>query len=185
VNKDCKKLSLEAAASFHTIVAKTLYVTKQARLDTCLNISFLTMRVRAPNTDDWEKLCHLMEYVRGDQDQPLVLSAENDGLLMWYVDALFAVHPNMCGHTGGGLTMGQGFPIVASWKQKLNTKSSTESKLAGVDDMMPIMLLTCYFLLSQGYGIVENLLLQDDKSSIMLEQNGKALSGKRTRHINI
>jgi hypothetical protein len=28
VNKDCKKLSLEAAASFHTIVAKALYVTK-------------------------------------------------------------------------------------------------------------------------------------------------------------
>ncbi len=60
VNEDCMKLSLEAAASFHTIVAKTLYVTKRARLDTCLNIVFLTMRVRAPKTDDWEKLCHLM-----------------------------------------------------------------------------------------------------------------------------
>jgi hypothetical protein len=106
VNEDCKKLSLEAAACFHTIVAKTLYVTKRARLDTCLNIAFLTTRVRVPDTDDWEKLCHLMEYLRGDQDQPLVLSAENDGLLMWYVDALFAVHPNMRGHTGGGWTMG-------------------------------------------------------------------------------
>ena len=38
VNKNCEKLSLEAAASFHTIVAKTLYVTKQARPDTCLNM---------------------------------------------------------------------------------------------------------------------------------------------------
>jgi hypothetical protein len=59
---------------------------------------------------------------------------------MWYADASFAVHPNMCGHTGGGLTMGRGFPIVASWKQKLNTKSLTESKFVAVDDMMPIML---------------------------------------------
>jgi hypothetical protein len=59
---------------------------------------------------------------------------------MWYIDALFAVHPNIHGRTGGGLTMGQGFPIVVSWKQKLNTKSLTESKLVGVDDMMPIML---------------------------------------------
>jgi hypothetical protein len=84
---------------------------------------------------------------------------------------LFAVHPNMCGHTGGGFTMGQGFPIVASWKQKLNTKSLTESKLVGVDDMMPIMLWTCYFPLSQECGIIENLLLQDNKSSILLEQN--------------
>ena len=104
---------------------------------------------------------------------------------MWYIDALFAVHPNMRGHTGGGLTMGRGYPIVASWKQKLYTKSLAESKLVGVNDMMPIMLWTCYFLLSQGYGIVENLLLQDNKSSILLEQNGKASSGKRTRHINI
>jgi hypothetical protein len=43
-----------------------------------------------------------MEYLRGDCDQPLILGADNDGLLMWYVDALFAVHPNMRGHTGGG-----------------------------------------------------------------------------------
>ncbi len=32
---------------------------------------------------------------------------------------------------------------------------------------------------------MENLLLQDNKSLILLERNGKASSGKRTRHINI
>jgi hypothetical protein len=53
-------------------------------------------------------------------------------LLMCYVDASFAVHPNMRGHTGGGLTMGRGFPISTSTKQKLNTRSSTESELVGV-----------------------------------------------------
>jgi hypothetical protein len=51
--------------------------------------------------------------------------------------------------------------------------------------MMPIMLWSHYFLLSQGYGIVENLLRQDNKSSTLLEQNGKALSGKRMRQSNI
>ena len=55
----------------------------------------------------------------------------------------------------------------------------------GVDDMMPILFWTRQFLLAQGYGIEENLLLQDNKSSILLERNGKASSGKRTRHINI
>ncbi len=89
------------------------------------------------------------------------------------------------GHTGGGLTLGRGFPITASTKQKLNTRSSTESELVGVDDMMPIILWTRYFLLSQGYGIIENLLLQDNKSAILLEQNGKASSSKCSRHINI
>jgi hypothetical protein len=99
VNEDCDKLSEAVSADFHTIVAKTLYVIKRARPDTCLAIAFLTTRVRAPDTDDWEKLCHRMEYLRGDRDQPLVLGADNDGLLMWYVDASFAVHPNR-GHTG-------------------------------------------------------------------------------------
>ncbi len=169
VNEDCDKLSEAVSADFHTIVAKTLYVTKRARPDTCLAIAFLTTRVRAPDTDDWEKLCHLMEYLRGDRDRPLVLSADNDGLSMWYVDASFAVHPIMHGHTGGGLTMGRGFPIWVSTKQKLNTRSSTESELVGVDDMMPIICWTRCFLLSQGYGIIENLLLQDNKSSILLE----------------
>jgi hypothetical protein len=126
-----------------------------------------------------------MEYLRKDHAWPLVLGARNDGLLMWYVNALFAVHPNMRGHTGRGLTMGRGFLITASTKQKLITRRSTESKLVGVDDMMPIIIRTCYFLLLQGYGIVENLLLQDNKSSILLEQNRKALSSKHTRHINI
>jgi hypothetical protein len=76
-------------------VAKVLYVSKRARPDTSLAITFLTTRVRAPDTDDWEKLCHLMEYHRGDCDQPLILRGDNEGALMWYVDASFAVHPNM------------------------------------------------------------------------------------------
>jgi hypothetical protein len=185
VNKDCEKLPEDMAADFHTIIAKTLYVTKRARIDTCLSIAFLTTRVRAPNIDDWEKLHHLMEYLWKDHAWPLVLGAENDGLLMWYVNASFAVDTNMRGHTGGGLTIGRGFPITASAKQKLNTRSSTESKLVGVDDMMPIIIWTHYFFLLQLYGIVDNLLLQDNKSSILLERNGKALGSKHTRHINI
>jgi hypothetical protein len=58
---------------------------------------------------------------------------------MWHVDAFFAVHSNMRSHSGGGLTMGRGFPIASSTKQKLNTRSSTKSDLVGVDDMMPIV----------------------------------------------
>ncbi len=81
--------------------------------------------------------------------------------------------------------MGRGSPISVSTNQKLNTQSLTESELVGIDKMMPIILWTCYFLLSQGYGVIEKHLLQDNKSSILLERNGKASSRKRTRHINI
>jgi hypothetical protein len=38
---------------------------------------------------------------------------------------------------------------------------------------------------AQGYGVKDNVLFQDNKSSIHLENNGKATSSKRTKHINI
>jgi len=185
VNEDAEKLSEEGATAFHNLVAKTLYVSKRARPDVSTAIAFLTTRVRAPDVDDWRKLSHLMEYLRVDRLCPLILSADGSGVLMWYVDASFAVHPNMHSHTGGVFTMGRGFPINSSTKQKLNTQSSTESELVAVDNMMPIVFWTWYFLVAQGYGVTKNLLLQDNKSSMLLERNGKASSGKRTWHINI
>jgi hypothetical protein len=78
-------------------------------------------RVRAPDKDDWNKLTHLMKYLRGMRTQPLILSANVTGIWKWWVDAAFAVHPNMQGHSGGGLSLGRGSPIVSSTKQKLNT----------------------------------------------------------------
>jgi hypothetical protein len=185
VNEDAEKLSEEGATAFQNLVAKTLHVSKRARPDVSTAIAFLTTRVRAPNIDDWTKLSHLMEYLRVDRLCPLILSADGSGVLMWYVDASFAVHPNMRSHTGGVFTMGRGFPINSSTKQKLNTQSSTESELVAVDNMMPIVLWTHYFLMSQGYGVTENLLLQDNRSSMLLERNGKVSSGRHTWHINI
>jgi hypothetical protein len=55
---------------------------------------------------------------------PLILSANGSGILKWWVDASFAVRPNMRGHSVGGLSFGRGFTIVNSTKQKLNTRSS-------------------------------------------------------------
>jgi hypothetical protein len=116
---------------------------------------------------------------------PLILSANGSGILKWYVDASFAVHPNMRGHSGGGLTLGRGFPIVSSTKQKLNTRSSTETEIVGADDFMPAVCWTRYFMKAQGYDVQDNILFQDNKSSILMEKNGKASSSKRTKHINI
>ncbi len=185
VNKDAEKLSEEGATAFYNLVAKMLYVSKRARLDVSMAIAFLTTRVRASDIDDWRKFSCLMEYLRVDRLRHLILCANCSGVLMWYVDASFAVHPNMRSHTGGGLTMGRGFPIVSSTKQKLTTRSSTESELVGVDNMMPIIVWSCYFLMAQGYSVTQNLLLQDNKSSMLLEKNGKASSSKHTQHINI
>jgi hypothetical protein len=38
---------------------------------------------------------------------------------------------------------------------------------------------------AQGYQVQDNILYQDNKSAILLEKNGKALSSKHTKHVNI
>ena len=61
-------------------------------------------------------------------------------MLNWWVDASYADHDDMRGHTGGTTSMGKnehGSIIIISKKQKLNTKSSTEAELFGADDAMP------------------------------------------------
>jgi len=131
-NEDCPKLRPSKAVVFHNLTAKVLFATKRARPDTCTSVAFLTTRVREPDKDDWRKLCHLMKYLRATWDLPLILSADGTGIVKWWIDTSFAVYPNMRGHTGGGTSLGRGFPIVSSTKQKLNTHSSTEAELVGV-----------------------------------------------------
>ena len=55
----------------------------------------------------------------------------------------------------------------------------------GIDDFMPAIFWTRYFISEQGYNIKDNCLHQDKNSSILLQNNGKALSSKITKHINI
>jgi len=83
------------------------------------------------------------------------------------------------------MSMGKGAFYTASTKQKLNTKSSTEAELVGVNDFMPQILWTRYFLKEQGYDVRDNIVYQDNQSAMLMAKNGKGSTSKRTRHINI
>ena len=83
------------------------------------------------------------------------------------------------------MLMGQGALYSASSKQKLNIKSSTEANLVVVYDLMPQILWIQYFLEAQGMKVSDRILYQGNQSVMKLEKNGRASSGKQTRHINI
>jgi hypothetical protein len=72
-----------------------------------------------------------------------------------------------------------------SRKQKLNTKSSTDSELVGVHVVSVMILWTKLFLEEQGYDINSTILYRDNKSAILLKTNCKKSSGKRTQALNI
>jgi hypothetical protein len=77
---------------------------------------------------------------------------------------------------------GNGAVKSISSKQKLNTKSSTESELVGVDAVLVMILWTKLLLEEQGYDINSNILYQDNKSAILLERNGKKTAGREPEH---
>ncbi len=93
------KLDQARAKAFHNITAKGVYVDKKARPDISLSIALLTTRVKGLDIDDRRKLCHLVEYLHSTRGLPFILATDGTGVLSWYSDASFAVHPDMRGHT--------------------------------------------------------------------------------------
>ena len=112
------------------------------------------------------------------------MSINKSGNIKCYVDAEFAVHKDMRSHTGGFMTMGTGGTYVQSSKNKLNTKSSTEADIFGVDDVLTQVIWTQYFLKKHRYTINNNVIDQDNQIVIRLEKNGRRSSSKRKRHTN-
>jgi hypothetical protein len=168
----------------HATAAKLLFLCKGRRPDIQTAIAFLCMWVQQPTRHDYNKLVRVIKYLRKTSNLVLRLSAENLKVVKWCVDASYGVHCDMQNHTDGTMSLGTGTVYSASKKQKLYTKSSTKAELVGIDDVLPQALWTKYFMEAQGYGVT-TVLNQDNQSTIKLSENGKASSGKGTRHINI
>jgi hypothetical protein len=80
------------------------------------------------------------------------------------------------------LGQGAGVSFSCKCKHKINARSSTEAELIGVYDALPSILHMLYFIVAQGYDVQKNIIYQDNKSSITLEQNGKAYQGQSAQN---
>ena len=185
VDSEATKLGKKQAETFHHVVAKLLWASMRARPDILLAISFLTSRVKEPDTDDWAKLTRLVIYIKDTIELCLRLGLDPLQLHKWWIDASFATRMEMFSQSGGCGTLGEGMMTSFSKRQKLVTKSSTEAELVGVNDVLPQVLWTRNFLIAQGWDVAPAVVFQDNKSAILLENNGTASSTRRTRHIDI
>ena len=102
---------------------------------------------------------------------------------MWWVDASYAVHWDSRSHTGMFMSMGLGAAMYGIWRQKLNTRSSTESDIELIDDALKSIMWGMYLIQEQGYEVTKNILMQDIKYTILVAKNGLYSSYKRTNHI--
>jgi hypothetical protein len=169
--------------SFHTVVAKLLYLGKRIRPDILLTVSFLCTRVTKVTERDMIKLKRLVNYVACTKDMTLTLKVEYPIRLFCFVDASYGEHMDAKSHTGAAVTLGAGAFFAKSSKQKIVTKSSTEAELVAVTDSAGDLLFIRNLLLCQGYDIPPLFLFQDNRSTIALCERGGA--GHRTKHIKI
>jgi hypothetical protein len=102
--------------------SKLLYVAIRARVDLLLPVAFLCTRVSKSTVQDQSKLKRVLEYIKGTMGTEYIIGADSLGKLRTWVDASYAVHPDMKSHTGGAMSFGRGGISCKSTKQKLNTK---------------------------------------------------------------
>ncbi len=148
-----KLLPEEQAMAFHHATVQILFLSPRARRDIQPATAFLTTRVKSPDEDDWVKVKRVLGYPKGTLHMLLILLADLLTLLRWWVDAAYVVHHDCKGHTGAGMSFGQGMALSYSWKHKVMSKSSTEAELIGVDDMLGYILWARYFMQEQGYDM--------------------------------
>ena len=184
-NENAEKLNAMDAVLYHHLVAKLLYLGKRTRPGLLTAISFLCTRIQSPDVDHLKKLGRCLRYLRDSKHLSLTLEADDMTMIQWWVDTSFATHPNCHRHTGATISFGKGSVYSMSSKQKLNTRSSTEAELVGINDVLSMILWTCLFLEAQGYHVTDNVLHQDNESTIKLAKNGRRSSSKQTRHIEV
>ena len=159
--------------SYSTILLTYLLLCKRARSDIHPTVAFLTTRVKHPDRDDWRKLGRLMKYLRKTLYMPLILEAKDMQIIKWFVDASYGTHADFKSHTSACAIFGKGTPMSIPKKQKINSKSSMEVEVIGIDDALSQIIWTRNFLLSQGHNIIDNVVYQDNESAMLLEKNGR------------
>ena len=102
---------------------------KRGRPDVETTVSYLMTRVAKCNEKDWEKLKHCLGYIKRTVNNVRIKGTDSLRDLYIWVDASHTIYKNMRGHTGGIVSVGTGAIHCKLSKQKLNTRSTTESEL--------------------------------------------------------
>jgi hypothetical protein len=178
--------------SFHSLVAKLLYLSKRIRPDLLLATSFLSTRVTKATLEDVIKLRRVAGYLMKTQHLTLQLCCHNiqELTVTTYIDASYGIHPDGKSHTGMAVTVGGGCIIAKSTKQKIVTKSSTEAELVALSDQAGVGMELGKMIYHQIFGgndpskTIPVILLQDNLSTMALINNGKP-THDATKHIPI
>ena len=127
-----------------------------------------------------------MKYLQTTQFLPLILQSNGKGTAI-YLDGLHIIHVDMKGHAGVYVTEGKRASMPLAGKTKLNTVSSTKTDLVVISEKLPRFFWCQYFQVEQSPDCLanEDIICQDNKSIMLLMNNGIYLAGKGSEYIHV
>jgi hypothetical protein len=184
IDEDSKKLGEDELRTFHSDVAKLLYLAKRTRGQVLTAVSHLAGRVACATDDDKAKLDRVFSYLARTKKEVMHIWLGGEVDMEVYIDASFGIHQDGSSRTGMCVMLGG--VAIGNWsmKQKLVTKSSTEAEVVALSDGLTSALWLREMATDQGYKIGAMTVYQDNKGVISIMSAGRSPK-HRTRHLNI
>jgi len=183
-NENSELLAESDRKIFHSMVAKLLYLGKRVRGDILTAVAYLTTRVTKATKEDQSKLLRVLKYLRDTKEMGHVLDGRDGIELQVFADASHAVHTDAKGQSGAVERLGKAAIYFSSTKQKVISRSSFESELNSLHEIIPHVMGTRRFLIAQGYNVGPVKVWQDNMSTIAFVKKGGTTS-HRTKHIAV
>ncbi len=85
-----------------------IFISYRARRDIQTAVSFLTLRFKKPDEDDWGKLRRVLGYLKRTEYMKLTISIDDLPVVRWWVDSSDRTHHDCKGHSGKMMSFGGG-----------------------------------------------------------------------------
>ena len=170
-------------AQFRSRVMKVAYLSKRTRPDLLTAIAFLTTRISAPTKQDGVKLTKLLQYIKHTREIGLCIDP-TDLQVSAMADASLGTGPSRKSRTGWLIRLGSAYVMSRSVWQKIVSRSSFESELIALDDVLSILLWCRQILESLGHPQSPSIIQEDNKATIRVLENGQP-NAERSRHVDI
>lgn len=175
-----KEDPLEDQSTFRSLVMSLMYVAKRVRPDILFATVLLATKVGNATPQDYSAAIVVLEYLCSTAELGIQYSSEEGNTLKTYADASFACHPDGRSHTGIICTVSGGPVFFKSSKQKLVTKSTTDSELIACDEGIDVALYLNDLLGEMGNsGDAPIPIYQDNQTTIITMTKGRLLSKRR------
>jgi hypothetical protein len=192
VNDEAKPLTEDQKTVFHNFVVKCLFLTKHVWPDIATAVAFLTIHIKASDEDNWKKLTHMIRYLRGTIELPLILPYPNGGLtdlmphILICMATLVAVCPlaKVCQSTPPPSK--RSIPKVPL-KLNLSVLTISCQSFSEPISFLKRRVTVTKILLKRRVTVTKILsfFFKDKQSVILLERNGRKSSSKQTKHLTV